>query len=110
LHTNRASFSSISAANRRDGSSGWVRATGAVYGLSADEDQDAGRERQNAHHHNRDGDCMEEQGDANENEIDREQKHAEILRDVYHVGLSLNAMSIFHVRVGIVTTKSAPMR
>jgi len=53
---------------------------------------------------------MEEQGDANENEIDREQKHAEIFRDVYHVSLSLNAMSIFHVHVGIVTTKCAAMK
>ena len=51
---------------------------------------------------------MEEQGNANENEINRKQKHAEIFRDVYHVSLSLNAMSIFHVHVGIVTTKSAP--
>jgi hypothetical protein len=88
---------------QRPGSSDWS-------GLSADEDQDAGRERQNARHDNRDSDCMEEQGDANENEIDREQKHAEIFRDVYHVSLSLNAMSIFHVHVGIVTTKCAPMK
>ena len=57
--------------------------------LSADEDQDAGRERQNARHDNRDGDCMEEHRDADEDEINREQEQAKILLDVHVVRVLL---------------------
>jgi hypothetical protein len=58
-------------------------------GLSADENQDACCERQNASYDNRDRDCMEERNDADDDQIDCQQQHAEILCDVYHVCVSL---------------------
>jgi hypothetical protein len=72
----------VDATEKRAGLSDWI-------GLSADEDQDACRERQNARHDNRDGDCMEERNDADEDEINCQQEHAEIFCDVYHVCVSL---------------------
>ena len=86
MHTNHASFSSISAANRCDGSRG---RSSDWNDLSVDEDQDAGRECQDAHHDNRDSDCMEEHRDADEDEINREQEQAKIFLDVHVVRVLL---------------------
>jgi hypothetical protein len=87
LHTNHASFSSIPIAGRRN----WQKGAGLSdwSGLSANENQDACCERQNTRYDNRDGDCMEERNDADDDQIDCQQQHAEIFCDVYHVCVSL---------------------
>ena len=76
--------------------------------LPADENKDAGRERQNSHYHPGDGDRGDERHDANEDEINCQQQHADVFSEV-HMSLSLNAMSMFHVPVGIVTPKSSAL-
>src|SRR6266480_404258 len=51
--------------------------------LFADENQNAGRESQNSGHYDRDGDGVNEGSNSNENKVDREQKHTEVLCDVH---------------------------
>ena len=53
--------------------------------LPADENKNASDERQNTCDHNRDCDCVKERNDADQNEIDREQQHSDVLSDVHAV-------------------------
>jgi hypothetical protein len=57
--------------------------------LSAYEDQNAGSERQNTHHNRGNHDCMDKQTQSSEDQINCQQEHSEIFRNVYHVSLSL---------------------
>ncbi|HZA38968.1 MAG TPA: hypothetical protein VE486_07485, partial [Candidatus Baltobacteraceae bacterium] len=50
--------------------------------LPSDENQNTGRERQDPHQDCRDGN-VEEHGDSNKDEIDRQQKHSEVFRDIH---------------------------
>src|SRR6266542_3539024 len=50
--------------------------------LFADKNQNAGHERQDAHHDCWDGN-VEEHGDSNKDEIDREQEHSEVFGDIH---------------------------
>ena len=59
-----------------------LRDAGVLDDLLADENQDSGNEGQNPHYNCRDGN-VEEHGDSNKNEIDREQEHSEILCDIH---------------------------
>ena len=56
--------------------------------LSADENKDAGRERQNSHYHPGDGNRGDERHDANEDEINCQQQHADVFGEVHYVSLS----------------------
>src|SRR6266498_909586 len=50
--------------------------------LFADKNQNAGHERQDSHHDCWDGN-VEEHGDSNKDEIDREQEHSEVFGDIH---------------------------
>ena len=53
--------------------------------LPADKNKNAGDERQNTCDHKRDCDCVKERSDADQNKIDREQQHSDVLSDVHTV-------------------------
>jgi hypothetical protein len=58
--------------------------------LSADQNQNARRERQNSHYDRRNGN-VEQQSDSGENQIDRQQEHSKIFCD--HHGLGFEGMA-----------------
>ena len=49
--------------------------------LSAYENQNAGRERQNPSHYYWDSNCVDERTDSDENQVDCQQEHSEIFCD-----------------------------
>ena len=90
----------VRSANRTDSSGGEL-------GLLADENEDSGRERQNAHDYGRNGDTCDERHYANENEVNRQQEQTEIFLEVHDVSLSLGDDVDLSYPLPNVTTKSA---
>ena len=59
--------------------------------LPADENKDAGREGENPHYYRRDGNRGDERHDANEDEINCQQQHANVFGEVHGVSSEANA-------------------
>jgi hypothetical protein len=55
----------------------------------ADQNEDSGRERQDSHDDGRDDDAGNKRHEADQNEVNREQKQTEIFLEVHDVCLSL---------------------
>jgi len=51
--------------------------------LSADENENSGRERQNPRHYHGNSDCVDERTDPDEDQVDCQQEHSEIFGDVH---------------------------
>src|SRR5437764_288985 len=73
--------------------------------LPADENKNTGRQRQNTHHYRWNYDTGHQRHDPDQNEIDCQQQHTEIFRDVYHVSLSLGKGIDLSRRARFVTLK-----
>ena len=73
--------------------------------LPADQNKNTGGERQDSHDDCRNDDGVNEQAEPGEDEIDSEQEHTKIFRNVNHVCLSLGEDVDLSRRVRFVTPK-----